>query len=448
MKYFDELSNTEAIKKAFMGNYYGDVNKEITPITLENFMKLNKIFPSIVEGNELDKLLRTIDNGVAEVILEKGALVDPAIMNFAFDFSDEEMIYICASELDRFGQLSPSQERDARRNMVFNFSFEAIHSFEFHKENRKYRNNPTQEFTKLFMSQYYGNPNRKVSPVSAKELNKFISNFKFTPGVFNDEKNYDLIDNGVLELLNQPEWATYFEEIQRSLKHFNVADLYMSVTILLLSDNVSNKEAINRLDWPLRKKMEFLINVKKDSHVSELPFYGYHEDNRGSHQKFYTSTVNTGQNALQEVFMTTNNKGTVRGMHRQLGENTQQKLIKAVNGSFNVRVIVNFDDMDLKMYPKVEDRCNYILDEELNVAIYEYNNVDEFSAPIFVPARCLLGYVALEDNSKMIYMADDVFNGAEDDGFSIHSCGLDWGYDGEIILSDRDKAAPMYKAKK
>ena len=47
-----------------------------------------------------------------------------------------------------------------------------------------------------------------------------------------------------------------------------------------------------------------------------------HDDNRGSHTKFFTraSADAYGFNDVTEVFMTTNRKGTLRGLHRQFGE--------------------------------------------------------------------------------------------------------------------------------
>ena len=60
-----------------------------------------------------------------------------------------------------------------------------------------------------------------------------------------------------------------------------------------------------------------------------------------------------------------------------------------------------------------------------------------------MPAGAYLGYVSLEDDSRMLYIGDNNFNSEADDGRDPFSLELDWGYDGEFILSKRDAHAPQ-----
>ena len=176
-------------------------------------------------------------------------------------------------------------------------------------------------------------------------------------------------------------------------------------------------------------------------------FFGKHDDNRGSHMKFFT--MNTAQKAgfnnVHEIFMTTNNKYTLRGLHRQGGLVPQQKIIKPVNGRFNVRVIFPLKDVNPlspadRSYDEVKSTDKYFVEM--------YNNIDANHEPIFVPEGALLGYVSLEDNSKMVYIADNNFEGADDEGYNAfdEEFNIDWGVDKkDIIASDKDLEAPDYE---
>lgn len=165
-----------------------------------------------------------------------------------------------------------------------------------------------------------------------------------------------------------------------------------------------------------------------------------HSDDRGEHSKFFIGSIleESGFNQVSEIFTTKNNYGTLRGMHRQLGEHTQQKVIKVMSGRFNVRVLLNVNYM--KSYRP------YLFNEDVVIENYNddflllsYDNVDENSDPIFIPIGSYLGYVSLEDNSKMLYICDNDFNSNEDDGVNPITSEIDWNFNGDdFILSERD----------
>ena len=79
--------------------------------------------------------------------------------------------------------------------------------------------------------------------------------------------------------------------------------------------------------------------------------------------------------------------------------------------------------------------------------VLNFHNQDINSDPIAVPAGAYLGYVSLEDDSRMLYIGDNNFNSEADDGRDPFSLELDWGYDGEFILSERDAHAPQLISK-
>lgn len=149
-------------------------------------------------------------------------------------------------------------------------------------------------------------------------------------------------------------------------------------------------------------------------------FNNVFEDKRGFNMKFFQDHLakEVGFNEVKEVFATTNAKGVIRAFHFQSSPKPQQKIVKPLVGRFNVRVI----DME-------------------NKEVLEYDNWDNKSDPIFVKEGDMLGYVSLEENSVMLYIADEEFSGELNHGVHPMSFNVNWKYDGEIIMSERDEKA-------
>lgn len=148
------------------------------------------------------------------------------------------------------------------------------------------------------------------------------------------------------------------------------------------------------------------------------------KDQRGIHMKFFENlnAENLGFKKAREIFTTINNKGTVRAFHYQGDPKPQQKIVKPLSGKFNVRVI----DME-------------------NNKVIEYDNCNSESDPIFVKEGNMLGYVSLEENSIMLYIADEEFAGDLNFGVNPHSFDVDWKYEGDLIISGRDENAEIIK---
>lgn len=146
------------------------------------------------------------------------------------------------------------------------------------------------------------------------------------------------------------------------------------------------------------------------------------EDLRGFNMKFFEQhlAAEVGFKEVKEVFATVNVKGVVRAFHFQSAPKPMQKIVKPLSGRFNVRVI----DME-------------------NKVVKEYDNWGPTSDPIFVKEGNMLGYVALEDNSVMVYIADEVFVPELNSGVSPMSFGVDWKFDGGIILNMKDSQAEV-----
>lgn len=161
-----------------------------------------------------------------------------------------------------------------------------------------------------------------------------------------------------------------------------------------------------------------------------------HNDSRGSHIKFLGDNVTgftLGDFNVVESFMTLNNKDTLRGMHFQ-DPKPQQKLITPLTGA----ILVNVINMS-----NPEERITKLL-------------FDVDAEMIFIPAGWALGYRALEDNTRVLYLADAPFDGDCDNGIDPfdENLGIDWSFNNvkmtieemreTFILSERDQNLQSY----
>lgn len=164
-------------------------------------------------------------------------------------------------------------------------------------------------------------------------------------------------------------------------------------------------------------------------------------DHRGSHTKFWElKNAPEEFNQVTEIFATTNNSQTLRGLHFQKGP-TQRKIIRAMSGWFNVRVVV---PNDVEYTPSNE----FYKDVKENYTVYYFDGYSPEHHPIYVPEGAFLGYVSLEDYSTMLYIADAEFNPEGCLGVNPFTSKLNINWGGEtmshlenedLILSDRDR---------
>lgn len=211
------------------------------------------------------------------------------------------------------------------------------------------------------------------------------------------------------------------EEIKKSTLKFVDNEVSKSLLLAIYLSYIGNSE--NHTHTPPLSMVFIWYNTSNDNKTG-----GYimnmdnkiFTDERGFNMKFFEGHLANaaGFNEVKEVFATVNRKGVVRAFHWQSKPKPQQKIVKPLSGSFNVRVI----DME-------------------NKVVKEYDNWGVTSEPIFVKEGNMLGYVALENDSVMVYIADEEFVGELNSGMHPFSFGVDWKYDGELVISDRDKKA-------
>lgn len=116
--------------------------------------------------------------------------------------------------------------------------------------------------------------------------------------------------------------------------------------------------------------------------------------------------------------------GTVRGLHFQSPPHAQAKLVRCGRGRlFDVAVDIRRGSPTYGQW----------VGEELTF---------ENGKQLLIPAGFLHGFVTREPDTEIIYKCSDYYAPECDGAVRWDSCGIDWGFDGEPLLSDKDAAAP------
>ena len=151
-------------------------------------------------------------------------------------------------------------------------------------------------------------------------------------------------------------------------------------------------------------------------------------DNRG----FFGESWNRkrmAENGFDIDFMQDNHSlsrdaGTVRGLHFQSPPHAQGKLVRCGRGSlFDVAVDIR----------KGSPTYGQWVGEELSF---------ENGKQLWIPAGFLHGFVTREPDTEIVYKCTDYYAPECDGAVHWDSCGIDWGYDGTPVLSEKDEVAP------
>jgi dTDP-4-dehydrorhamnose 3,5-epimerase/CDP-3, 6-dideoxy-D-glycero-D-glycero-4-hexulose-5-epimerase len=127
----------------------------------------------------------------------------------------------------------------------------------------------------------------------------------------------------------------------------------------------------------------------------------------------------------KEEFFSVSKKDVVRGMHFQLPPAAHDKLVYCPVGS--VLDVV----LDLRRSLPTYGR---FITRELSATNHEM---------LFIPVGCAHGFVALEDNTFMVYQTSTVHSPAHDAGILWGSFGFNWPVKNPV-LSERDSRFPKF----
>jgi len=123
-------------------------------------------------------------------------------------------------------------------------------------------------------------------------------------------------------------------------------------------------------------------------------------------------------------------KGVLRGLHYQLGESAQAKLVRVIKGKV-LDVVV-----DLR-----ENSTSF--GEHLSVELSEENKTQ-----FFVPRGFAHGFLVLEDDTIFSYKCDNFYDKQAEAGiiYSDEDLGIDWKFPKvKLIISDKDLVLPTLK---
>lgn len=120
--------------------------------------------------------------------------------------------------------------------------------------------------------------------------------------------------------------------------------------------------------------------------------------------------------------------GTVRGLHFQAPPHAQAKLVRCGRGSlFDVAVDIR----------RSSPTYGHWVGHELSF---------ENGRQMLIPEGFLHGFVTLEPQTEIIYKCSDYYAPECDGAVRYDSLGVDWDMrELEPILSEKDKAAPLFK---
>jgi dTDP-4-dehydrorhamnose 3,5-epimerase len=120
-------------------------------------------------------------------------------------------------------------------------------------------------------------------------------------------------------------------------------------------------------------------------------------------------------------------KGVLRGLHYQLPPSAQGKLVRVVSGrAFDVAVDIRRGSPSFGRW----------VGETLTV---------ENRRQLWIPEGFAHGFVALEDDTQVLYKATALYARASEGSivWNDPQLAIDWPLEGPPIISDKDAAAPM-----
>ncbi len=168
----------------------------------------------------------------------------------------------------------------------------------------------------------------------------------------------------------------------------------------------------------------------KDCFVIKPTVY---KDNRGSFFESFNKEEFENISGLKTNFVQDNQsfstKGVLRGLHFQLGEYAQAKLVRVVIGEV-LDVVVDMR-INSKTYGK-----------HYSIILNDQNNYQ-----LFVPKGFAHGFITLSKMAVFNYKCDNYYNKLAESGiiYNDSSLNINWQLpESEIIVSEKDKVLPFF----
>jgi dTDP-4-dehydrorhamnose 3,5-epimerase len=158
------------------------------------------------------------------------------------------------------------------------------------------------------------------------------------------------------------------------------------------------------------------------------------KDDRGYFMESYNESTFQKVLGIKIHFVQDNqsfsSKGVLRGLHYQVGEHSQSKLVRVLTGEIlDVAVDIRSDS---KTYG------NYF-----SVVLSAENQKQ-----LFIPAGFAHGFVVLSETATLFYKCDNFYHKESEGGiiFNDPELNIDWGEESkDWIISEKDKNLPLLK---
>lgn len=158
-----------------------------------------------------------------------------------------------------------------------------------------------------------------------------------------------------------------------------------------------------------------------------------HEDDRGYFFESYNHRDFCDAIRQEITFVQDNmsysKKGVLRGLHFQVGEHAQAKLVSVMQGRIqDVVVDLRKDSLTFGQHISMELSC-------------------ENRKSMFIPKGFAHGFLTLSNMAKVFYKCDDYYNREAEGGVRYDDpiLGIDWNMnDHKVILSEKDKILPSF----
>jgi dTDP-4-dehydrorhamnose 3,5-epimerase len=152
----------------------------------------------------------------------------------------------------------------------------------------------------------------------------------------------------------------------------------------------------------------------------------------GDHRGFFSESWNRKRMAeagldidfVQDNHSLSSDVGTIRGLHFQTPPHAQGKLVRCGRGAlFDVAVDIRNGSPTYGEW----------VGEELTA---------ENGKQLWVPPGFAHGFVTRLPDTEIIYKCTDYYAPDCDAGLRWDSCGIEWGFDSDPVLSEKDTTAP------
>lgn len=181
--------------------------------------------------------------------------------------------------------------------------------------------------------------------------------------------------------------------------------------------------------------MDFIATALEGCYIIEPKVF---KDERGYFMESFNENTFQKGTGTATHFVQDNqsfsSKGVLRGLHYQVGEHAQAKLIRVLSGEVL--------DIAVDIRPNSKTFGEYV-----SIVLSGENQKQ-----LFIPRGFAHGFLVLSDTATFFYKCDNFYNKESEGGiiYNDATLNIDWGFsEKDLLISEKDKVQPtLDKAKK